>query len=410
MFIITNAQIVLDNKIIRGELKINDGFIVEIGRKLKRNDKCKIIDAENKYLIPGFVDIHTNGVYGFDLICGSYNHATEKFKAGEKDYYASLEKGLKYYLRSGCTKVVLTSISAPVKKITDAFRKVADYKKNGKPLSPIIHGFFLEGSFIKSFEARGAQNPKYFVDLNRKQFNEFYSASDGLLKIVNIPSEWGKPGFDLTKLIAGKGIIPAVGHSRATGDELFESVKNGAVLAVHFLNGKPSTSYKPFFNGGLTEAQLKADEMILELIPDGYHVDKSYVLDTIKRKGFEKIIAISDNTFLTGIKNLDEFTYLGVKGEAGKDGKYIFIKERYPALYGSILTMEQAFQNLLNWQTTDTQGVWYDIHRALDFDEALIRTAQMCSSNPSKLLKRFDAKVNFGKIEEGKKADLRLSG
>ena len=74
--IIKNA-ILVDKDINRvGEIKIEDGKIVEIGENLSFDDSFEIIDAKGKTVMPAFVDLHVHFrdpgfIYKEDLKTGS---------------------------------------------------------------------------------------------------------------------------------------------------------------------------------------------------------------------------------------------------------------------------------------------------------------------------------------------------
>jgi N-acetylglucosamine-6-phosphate deacetylase len=151
---------------------------------------------------------------------------------------------------------------------------------------------------------------------------------------------------------------------------------------------------------------LRSDNMFVELIVDGYHVDKAYVLDTIKRKNFDKVIAITDSMFAAELSGLREFEVFNIKGKVADNEEYLMIADRENVLFGSKLIMTEAFNNLLTWLTTPINGVWNVIHEPLDFDDALVKVSAMCSGNPAKVLGIYDSPDGSGSIETGKSADI----
>ena len=186
-------------------------------------------------------------------------------------------------------------------------------------------------------------------------------------------------------------------------------------LAIHFLNGPTGSSTKPFGGGGAVENILRDSNMFAEIIVDGYHVDKAYVMDTIKRKGFDKVCAITDSMFTAAFKGIKKIHVLGIDGTVSKNGKYLQIADREYALFGSMLTMDKAFSNLLTWLTNPIEGIWNKLHSPLSFDEAIINASALCSKNPAKVLGIYEpsfkidnAKQNTftGSIEVGKSADI----
>ncbi|WP_147565476.1 dihydropyrimidinase [Clostridium tyrobutyricum] len=57
--IIKNGNIATSEKLLKGDIYIEDGIIVDIGENIQR-DSDNIIDASNMYVVPGGVDVHTH--------------------------------------------------------------------------------------------------------------------------------------------------------------------------------------------------------------------------------------------------------------------------------------------------------------------------------------------------------------
>ncbi len=59
MTLFKNARIVLRDEVFSGDLLIEDHIIKEIGKNLQCSDKnTEIIECENKYILPGFIDLN----------------------------------------------------------------------------------------------------------------------------------------------------------------------------------------------------------------------------------------------------------------------------------------------------------------------------------------------------------------
>ena len=54
--LIQNATIVNENKIFKGDVLIENEIITKISSKIKPTKNVEIINAEGKFLIPGFID------------------------------------------------------------------------------------------------------------------------------------------------------------------------------------------------------------------------------------------------------------------------------------------------------------------------------------------------------------------
>ena len=406
--IINNGNVLLPHGLRKTNLEIEDGIITNISKKLMKDNSAQIIDAKGKYIIPGFIDIHTNGIGGFDLTNGLYDYKKESFSVSKKNYLFGLENSMKEYARHGTTLVGFTSLEAPIEKIKKIFNYIAEFKsKSESKLKDIFYGIYIEGTFMKEERYKGAHNPKYFFKPSKKLFSELQKAADGNIKIVNIVPEWGKDAFNLIEYLNKNDVLVAAGHTGANGNEYSTAIKKGLKLAIHVLNGPSSSSFKPFDNGGALETILKSPNIYAEIIPDGYHIDKSYVMDMIRRKGIDKCIAISDSMFVTNMKKVNEYKMNGVVGKLSKNGEFLYIGDNgnYNALFGSVLTMDKAFANLLTWFTQPIEGIWNELHKPMRFEYALINASKMCSMNPAHIL----GLEKTGTIKTGSNADILIT-
>ena len=410
---IRDGIVLLPTGLKKVSLELEKGRITRIGNVIKKDPLATQISAGGKYVLPGFIDLHTNGLAGFDLTNGLYNTDKNSFSSSKENYHRGLNNALWEYAKHGTTLVGLTTLEASIKQMKKIFNLIAEYKSSSDSLvNDIFYGIYMEGTFMKDKKFKGAHNPKFFFEPSIKLFKEFQNSARGNIKIVNVVPEWGKSALKIIEYLASKNIISAAGHTNATGEEYLEAINKGLQLAIHVLNGPSSSSYKPFDKGGALETYMTSDTMYVEIIPDGYHVDKAYILDIIKRKGIDKCIAISDSMFITKMKNLDEFKLNGVKGKISKNREYLYIdgKETANSLFGSVLTMDKAFANLVTWFTQPINGIWNKLHEPLSFEEALLQSSKMCSVNPAKILGIYSEEkmgnVLTGSIEIGKRADL----
>lgn len=417
---IMNGMILLPEGLRQGTIEIENGIIKDITQNSYNEKSTITIDAKDNYILPGFIDIHTNGIAGFDLTNGVFNLESGRFILEEENYIKGLDNALNEYARTGVTSAVLTSIASPLDQLKQVFRFVYNYKQNhiNSPWKEVLNGIFIEGTFIKLKDYSGAQNPDFFNEPSIQLFETLQESAGGLIKIVNIVPEWGEPAINLIKYLASRNIICAAGHTGALGCQYDKAIKNGLKLAVHFLNGPTGSSYKSFDGGGAVENVLRASDMFVEIIVDGYHVDKSYVMDIIKRKGFNNVVAITDSMFAAAFKGLNEFNMLGINGSISENKEYIHIKDREYVLFGSMLTMDIAFSNVLTWLTSPVKGIWHELHQPLEFEDALIKASSICSKNPAKVLGIFSPienkhnreKISYtGSIERGKNADLIIA-
>ena len=410
--LIKGASIIGHNKVYKADLLVKKGIISEINQSIQPDLATTIIKAEGKYVLPGFIDIHNHGSVGFDTSFGTYQAKTDSFDASEQVYKNGLKAALDFYINMGATRVLLTTMAAPLDKLCVTLGYIKSFLDDHPKYKKLVYGINLEGSFLKDPVYAGAQNPKYFCEPKQEIIDVLQEASGNLLKIVNVPPEHGKKGCELTEELIKKGIIVAGGHSAAFGDEFLQAVDAGLNLAVHFLNGPSRSNSKSFRMGGAIEVMLRSDKVFLEIICDGYHVDPSYVRDVIARKGHERVIMITDTMFANGLPDLERFELLGLKGTVSKNKQFLQVLGSENTLFGSVLKSDVGYANLLSWLTRSIPGTWHRMHKALSFHEALIQTSVMFSANPAKLLgiyEKADTQPGTGSIEVGKSADLLVA-
>jgi len=408
---IRNGSVLLPGGLKNVDLEISEGVISDIGAP-RGTSPAETIDARGKFVLPGFIDIHTNGIAGFDFTNGRYDLTSDSFASDEENYLDATEAASRAFLRTGVTRAVLSSVAAPPDQLMKVFRLFDQYKsqQTGTPWKDVLWGINIEGSFIKSAAYRGAHNPAYFLEPSVELYEDLQNASGRRVRIVNVAPEWGDSALRLIEHASAGHVVCAAGHTGATGDQYNEAIRRGTRLAVHFLNGPSLSSGKSLNSGGAIESALRAESFYVEIIVDGYHVDKSYVLDIIRRKGFDRTIAITDSMFATALTGLKKFTFLGVQGVVSQDGRYLQIAGREDSLFGSVLTMDRAFSKILTWLTMPIEGVWTASHPPLEFEDALLKTWQLCSRNPAILLGIYSPNQGgapgTGSIELGKCADI----
>jgi|GEM_PF-47428 len=415
--LIKNGSVVLPAEVKRCDVVIESGIISYVGSDRAVDRDAVKIDAKDKYVLPGFVDLHSNGAAGFDCSAGLYNASSGQFDAGEAAIAEGLERALRFFVSKGTTKVALSTVAAPISQLQEVFAHVNAYLSSQPQggLADVLAGLYIEGSFIKMLQFRGAHNPEHFLLPSVEVIEQLQSAANGLIKVVNVPPEHEAAGLEVIEYLTSNGIVAAAGHTGATAEQFEKAIDKGLSLAIHFLNGPTGSSTKPFRGGGAVEAILSSEEMFLELITDGYHVSPAYVLDTLKRKGFDRTAIVTDSMFLTGLADMKEFEVSSIQGKVSDNGEYLQCVENEGSLFGSVLTMDKAFTNMLNWLTKPMNGIWNAVHPPISFEDALVVTSRMCSLVPAKILGIHQADPSrskafaCGSIEVGKRADLLVA-
>jgi len=390
--------VVTDQGVERTDIVLRNGRVKLAADK----EACdQVVDITGKYVVPGFVDIHFHGYNLFEFTTGLYDIKSETFDNSPSAYDYGLEMLSKTLIRFGVTGFYVGTWASPIENLKNCYAQLYRYLSNAKtqPGAKILGGL-LEGSFLNPKMA-GAQNPDNVLEFCTDSFDRI--EDNGTIKLANVVPDFDRPSYELIEYLTNKNIIVGAGHSNATCEQIEEATRAGLKYFIHLTNGPTGGSYKPFHGGGAIEAVLKSNELYAEQILDGYHVNPAYVRDILKRKGVDRIVGITDCLFAAG-SQVKQFTSGGIRGAVSEDGKFFQVVDQANTLFSSNLTMDRGFCNLLNWLTTDMQGIWNRLHNAFGFEDALVAVAKILSTNPCALT-GLD-KEGCGSIADGAKADL----
>ena len=359
--LLKNGRIVLKNKLVNGSISIFDGKIEKIFENnfdLDEKDFDEIIDLNQKYLGPAFVDVHTHGADGADAMDVSEE---------------ALRKISRYLAKEGTANFLATTLTSTkeiLKNVLGIVAKLQDKDIDGAN----IFGVHMEGPYF-SVEYKGAQNEKYMKPAGIKELDEYLSVKEGLVKLFSI-SPHNQENLEAIKYLSDRGVVASVGHSAAKYEDVIKAVNYGLTHATHTYNAMKGFTHR---EPGVVGAVFNSDEIMAEIIFDKFHVHPEAVRTLIKIKGVDKVVCVTDSMSATG---LPEGKYkLGELDVNVKDGQARLAMN--DALAGSVLRMDGAFRNLieLGYSITDV--------------------FKMTSANAAK-----EFKLNSGEIKVGKDADI----
>ena len=355
---IVNANIIMKDKILKDHTLLFDERIVEIAEDYKINEfeLEEVIDAGNRYLSPGFIDIHIHGCMGNDTM---------------DDNESSISNISKSIVSTGVTAFLPTTMTMKFSIIENTIKRIRKIINN-EPGASIL-GCHLEGPFI-SDEYKGAQDGKYII---KPDFRSVEVFSD-VMKIVTIaPEEEGSDEF--IENCVRQGIVVAIGHTKANYEQAMRAIQKGASHITHTFNAMTPLHHR---NPGVVGAAMDSSASC-ELIADNIHVNPAVQRILLKVKGIDGIVLVTD-----AMKAclLDE-------GEYDLGGQKVLVRgeeARLPSgnLAGSVLTLNKALKNFIN-------------NTGVSLNEAV----STVTVNPAKILKISDRK---GSISIGKDADLTL--
>lgn len=276
------------------------------------------INATNKYVVPGFIDVHTHGAMTEDASDGSVE---------------GLEKMSVYYAKNGVTSWLPTTMTLKEETLTPAMHAIRDFKTKGARCA----GIHLEGPFL-CYEKRGAQAAENLHKPDIEMFHRLNKESGNQVRLVTVaPEEGGAMEFirEISKVCT-----VSLGHSIADYDTAMEAYSNGATHTTHLFNGmNPLHHRKPAIIGAAYDSGAT-----VELICDGLHIHPSVIRMMFQLYG-DKLTLISDSLRCAGMPD-GQYT-LGGQPIIMKNGKATLMDE--VTLAGSSISVLKAVQNVVSF-------------------------------------------------------------
>ncbi len=337
--------------------KIADVFKEERLTQKQFSPDTKIIDVNNAYISPGFIDTHIHGIGGF----GTDDQSSD-----------SILKMSELLLEYGVTSFIPTLYAAKEEQLINNIRAVTSAM--GKETGAKILGIHLEGPFI-SPERLGVQTPDSISPVDIDLMKRLWEASDG--KIINMTVAPELKGMrELALYCIKKGIILQAGHTNATYEQMVEGMQVRIMHITHLFNAMSRIHHR---NPGAVGAAFIHPELSCELIADGIHIDPNLIKMLVQFKPADKLVLITDS--LKPTKQKGDILY--ANGEEVYLDK-CFYRKSDNVIAGSSLTMIDGVKNLISW--------------GLSPDLAI----KMASTNPARLMNL----KNKGFLAPGYDADL----
>ncbi|VTU02230.1 n-acetylglucosamine-6-phosphate deacetylase : N-acetylglucosamine-6-phosphate deacetylase OS=Singulisphaera acidiphila (strain ATCC BAA-1392 / DSM 18658 / VKM B-2454 / MOB10) GN=Sinac_5092 PE=3 SV=1 [Gemmataceae bacterium] len=241
-------------------------------------------ERPTRWVAPAFCDPQINGCLGI-----SFNAPT--LTADEVRTVAATCRG--HGIGAFLPTLVTTSDAAFAHGFTTLARAIdADPE-----LAKRLPGFHLEGPYISSEDgARGAHPLEHARDPNWDEFRRWQDAAGGRIRMVTLaPERAGALAF--IEKLAASGVVVAIGHTAATGQQIRDAVSAGAKTSTHLGNG--SHAVLPRHDNYIWE-QLAHDGLWASIITDGHHLPPAVVKCIVRAKGVARTLVTCDAGSLAG--------------------------------------------------------------------------------------------------------------
>jgi len=152
-----------------------------------------------------------------------------------------------------------------------------------------IPGIHVEGPFVAA-SRRGAIPENLLRAVSAEYLDHLAALAKGTLRVMTYAPEL--PGAaSIAEHMRTLGILPSLGHSEASFEELHPCEGIFPLGVTHLFNGMSGVSHR---NPGLALWALLNGDVFTELNTDGTHVHDAAVHLALRMRPWEKIIVISD--------------------------------------------------------------------------------------------------------------------
>ena len=358
--IIQSKKVWIADQFTPAQLELEDGIIKEI---YPYNEKEVTKDYGDLRILPGFIDIHCHGAYGFDT-----NDADPE----------GLRKWAKGIVDEGVTSFLATTLTQSEEVLTNAVSNVAKVVEECYEGAEIL-GIHFEGPYLNKAH-KGAQPEEYCVKPNIEQFKRYQKAAHGLIKYITMAVE-NDEDYALTKYCSQNNVVVSIGHSNATYEQAVQAYAHGARSMTHVYNAMTPFTHRA---NGLVGGALRIRNMYGEIICDGNHSTLAALNNFFTSKGPDYSIMITDSLMCKGFPVGTKFDFGGQEVVIYPDGSAHLVEAGN--LAGSTLNVNKGLKILI-------EDALIPVNYAIN----------ACTSNPARCLHVDDRK---GTIGVGYDADL----
>lgn len=368
---IVNGVVYTPNRVISpGTIVIDGREILLVGSEDAVNVPAgaEIIDAEGRAVVPGFIDVHMHGAMGHDAMG------------------PELADVIRRLPEFGVTGFVGTTLTLPKDETFAGLEAMAEVLAS-PPAGARCLGIHLEGPFL-SPEEPGMATSEWFEPFNWERFQQLQALAGGHIRMLTFAPEEGE-GLEAIPRLQKAEVIPVVGHSDATFEQIAEAVDLGLNHATHTFNAMPPFHHR---RPGVVGAVMYFQQIVAELIADGVHIHPAVMAILLRVKGLDRVALVSDSSPLAGLP----------EGEYEWEHKSIYVKDgacrlEDGTIAGAHALLDTGVRNLVKMV-------------GLPLEEALVPAtrvpADVLGVHKGRLLPGYDADVVL--LDEGYNAALTL--
>ena len=321
-----------DFRLVQGDIEIEDGKILRVGKDLPRKEEDLAVDCAGSYtVVPGFVDVHIHGCAGADT-CDATREALEAMAA--------------FLLAHGVTSFCPTTMTTSRETIQAALLAAKDMMDHPMEGGARVVGVNMEGPFIAK-ERKGAQKEEDILPPDFPLFQRFYEESGGIVRLVDVAPE--QPGgLDFVEK-ASQLCTVSIAHTTADYDQAKAAFDKGVTHATHLFNAMSGLHHR---KPGVVGAVFDDSRVRGELICDGFHIHPAVLRAAFRLLG-DRALIVCDSMRANGMPEGEAFD-LGGQMVTVHQGKALLPDG---TIAGSVTNLHQEIKNLVSFGVPFEQAV-----------------------------------------------------
>lgn len=321
-----------DFQLVQGDIEIQEGRILRVGKDLPRGEEDLAVDCEGSYtIVPGFVDVHIHGCGGADTCDGTRE---------------ALEAMARFLLQRGVTSFCPTTMTTGRETIERALLAAKDMMDHPMEDGARVVGVNMEGPFIAK-EKKGAQKEEDILSPDFELFRHFYDLSGGIVRLVDIAPEQ-PDGYAFAEK-ASQLCTVSIAHTTAGYEQAKQAFDSGVTHATHLFNAMNGLSHRA---PGVVGAVFDDSRVRGELICDGFHIHPAVLRAAFRVLG-DRALVVSDSMRANGMPEGEPFD-LGGQMVTVHEGKATLADG---TLAGSVSNLHQEVKNLVSFGIPFSQAV-----------------------------------------------------
>jgi N-acetylglucosamine-6-phosphate deacetylase len=226
-----------------------------------------------------YFDLQVNGYAGVDF-------NKDDLTADE------LHRACRQLADDGVGGFLATIITEQLDAMCRRLAKLAQLREADPLAKQLIAGLHIEGPFINETDGyRGAHPRDAVLPGHVDAMKRLLDAASGLTRLVTLAPE-RDPGLQLTRMLAGRGIVVSAGHCNPSLDELRAAIDNGLSMFTHLGNGCPMQMHR--HDNIIQRALSLAGQLWLCFIADGAHVPFVALGNYLRLAGYDRCVVVTD--------------------------------------------------------------------------------------------------------------------